>query len=72
MKITEKIGEHIQQMQGLPFPGPQIHPLPAPKKKPTGYIADPDKGINYHWIPDKYKKVSELVEIKTMRIDLMN
>ena len=36
----------------------------APKKKPTGYIADPDKGIDYHWIPDKYKKVSELVEIK--------
>ena len=51
-------------MQGLPLPGPQIHPLPAPKKKPTGHIADPDKGIDYHWIPDKYKKVSELVEIK--------
>ena len=42
-------------MQGLPLPGPQIHPLPAPKNKPTGYIADPDKGIDYHWIPDKYK-----------------
>ena len=42
-------------MQGLPLPGPQ---------KPTGYIADPDKGIDYHWIPDKYKKVLELVEIK--------
>ena len=54
----------IEQMQGLPLPGPQIHPLPAPKRKPTGYIADPDKGIVYHWIPDKYKKVSELVEIK--------
>ena len=39
-------------MQGLPLPGPQIHPLPALKKKPTGYIAD------------KSKKVSELVEIK--------
>ena len=54
-------------MQGLPLPGTQIHPLPAPKKKPTGYIADPDKGIDYHWIPDKYKKKngSELVEIKT-------
>ena len=35
-----------------------------PQKKPTGYIADPDKGIDYHWIPDKYIKVSELVEIK--------
>ena len=46
------------------MPGPQIHPLSAPKKKPTGYIADSDKGIDYHWIPDKYKKVSELVEIK--------
>ena len=43
-------------MQGLPLRGPQIHPLPAPKTKPTGYIADPDKGIDYHWIPDKYKK----------------
>ena len=53
-----------EQMQGLPLPGPQIHALPAPKKKPTGYIADPDKGIDYHWIPDEYKKVSELVEIK--------
>ena len=42
------------------------------KKKPTGYIADPDKGTDYHWIPDKYNKVSELVEIKTMRIDFMN
>ena len=46
------------------MPGPQIHPLPAPRKKPIGYIADPDKGIDYHWIPDKNKKVSELVEIK--------
>ena len=54
----------IEQMQGLPLPGPQIHALPAPKKKPTGYIVDPDKGIPYHWIPDKHKKVSELVEIK--------
>ena len=73
--VTEKIGEQIkkqeeqtekmiEQMQGLPLPGPQIHPLPAPKKKPTGYSADPDKGIDYHWIPDKYKNVSELVEIK--------
>ena len=51
-------------MQGLSLPRPQIYPLPAPKKKPTGYIADPDKGIDYNWIPDKYKKVSELVEIK--------
>ena len=34
-KITEKIGEQIEQMQGFPLPGPQIHPLPAPKKKPT-------------------------------------
>ena len=50
-------------MQGLPLPGRQIHALPAPKKKSTGYIADPDEGIDYHWIPDKYKKVSELVEI---------
>ena len=25
----------------------------------------PDKGIDYHWIPDKYKKVSELVEIES-------
>ena len=55
-KITEKIGEQIEQKQGLPLPGPQIHPLPAPKKKPTGYIADPDKGIDYRWISDKYKK----------------
>ena len=46
------------------MPGPQIHLLPAPKKKPTGYIADSDKGIDYYWIPDEYKKVSELVEIK--------
>ena len=52
-KITDKIGEQIEQMQGLPLPAPQ---MPAPKKKPTGYIADPDKGIDYHWIPDKYKK----------------
>ena len=51
-------------MQGHPLPGSQIHPLPAPEKRPTGYIADPEKGIDYHWIPDKYKKVSELVEIK--------
>ena len=52
-------------MQGLPFPGPQMHALSAPKKNPIGYIADPDKDIDYHWIPDKYKKkVSELVEIK--------
>ena len=51
-------------MQGLLLPGSQIQPLPAPKMKPTGYIADQDKGIDYHWIPDKYKKVSELVEIK--------
>ena len=43
-------------MQELPLPGPQIHPLPAPKMKPTKYIADPDKGIDYLWIPDKYKK----------------
>ena len=43
-------------MQGLPLPGPQIYSLPAPKKKPTGYIADPDKGTDYQWIPDKYKK----------------
>ena len=50
-------------MQGLPLSGPQIHPLPAPKK-PTGYMADPDKGVDYHWIPEKYKKVSKLVEIK--------
>ena len=70
--MTEKIGEQIkkkkkkkdeqtekmiEQMQGLPLPGPQIHAVPAPKKKPTGYIADPDNGIDYHWIP-------ELVEIK--------
>ena len=54
----------IGQMQGHPLPGPQIQALPAPKKKPTGYIADPDKGIDYHLIPDKYKKVSELVEIR--------
>ena len=37
----------IEQMQGLPLPEPQIHPLPAPKKKPTVYIADPDKGSDY-------------------------
>ena len=41
-----------------------MHALSASKKKPTGYIADPDKGFDYHWIPDKYKKVSELVEMK--------
>ena len=51
-------------MQGLPSPGPQIHTLPAPKKKPTRYIVDSDKAVDYHWIPDRYKKVSELVEIK--------
>ena len=71
-KITEKIGEQIEQMQGLPLPGPQIYPLPAPKKKPTGYIADPDKGIDYHWIPDKYKKYQNWLKSKTMRIDFMN
>ena len=54
----------IEQVKGLPLPGPQMHALPAPKKKPTGYIADPEKGIDYHWLPDKYKIVSELVEIK--------
>ena len=41
--VTEKIGEQIkkteqtekiEQMQGLPLPGPQIHALPATKKKP--------------------------------------
>ena len=53
----------IEQKEGASI-GPQIHALPAPKKKPTGYIADPDRGIDYHWIPDKYKKISELVEIK--------
>ena len=64
-KITEKIREEIEQMQGIPLPGPRIHPLPAPKKKPTGYMADPDKGTDCHWIPDKYKKkISEVVEIK--------
>ena len=26
VKITEKIEEQIEQMQGLPLPGPQIHP----------------------------------------------
>ena len=41
-----------------------MHALPATKKKPTGYIANQDKGIDYHWLPDKYKEVSELVEIK--------
>ena len=45
---TEKIREQIDHMQGLPLPGPQIHQLPAPKKKPKGYIADPDKGTDYH------------------------
>ena len=56
--VTEKIGEQIKkigrtdrednrQMQGLPSPGPRIHALPAPKKKPTRYIVDPDKGIGY-------------------------
>ena len=55
-KITKEIEEQIEQMQGLPLPGP--------KKKPKGYIADPDEGIDYHWIPDEHKKVSELVEIK--------
>ena len=63
-KKQEEQTEKTEQIQGLPLPRPQIHPLPAPKKKPTGYIADPDKDIDYHWIPDKYKKVSELVEIK--------
>ena len=63
-KQGEQIEKMIEQMQGLPLPGPQIHALSAPKKKLAGYIADPDKGIDYHWIPDKYKKVSELVEIE--------
>ena len=45
--VTEKIGEQIkkkqkreeqpekmiEQMQGLPLPGPQIHALPAPQKE---------------------------------------
>ena len=31
----------MEQMQGLSLPGPPIHALPAPKMKPTGYIADP-------------------------------
>ena len=82
--VTEKIGEQIkqkqeeqaekliEQMQELPLPGPQIHALPAPKKKPTGYIADQDKGIDYHWIPDKYKKkYQNWLKSKTMRIDFM-
>ena len=53
-------------MQGLLLPGLQIYPLPASKtkKKPTGYVADPDKFIDYHGIPDKYKKVSDHVKIK--------
>ena len=34
---------------GLPLPGPQIYALPAPQKKPIGYIADPDQGIDYHY-----------------------
>ena len=63
-KQEEQAEKMTEQMQGLPLPGPQIHPLPAPEKKPTEYIADPDKGIDYHWIPDKHKKVSKLVEIK--------
>ena len=36
-------------------------------KKTTGRTDredDRDKGIDYHWIPDKYKQVSELVAIK--------
>ena len=42
--VTEKIGEQIKkreeqtekmikQMQGLPLPGPQMHALPAPKRR---------------------------------------
>ena len=61
--VTEKIHEQIKKKQeeqaektieqGLPFPVLQIYTLPASKMKPTEYIADQDKGIDYHWIPDK-------------------
>ena len=81
--VTEKIGEQIKKTgrtgreddranAGASIALTQIHPLPAPKKKPTGYTADPDKGIDYHWIKDKYQKVSERLKSKTMRIDFMN
>ena len=69
--ITEKVGEQTKQMQVLPLPGPQIHPL-HPKRNPAGYIAGPDKGIDYYWIPDKYKKYQNWLKSKTMRIDFMN
>ena len=40
-----------------------IHSL-CPKQKPTGYSADPDKGIGYHWIPDQYKKYQNWLKSK--------
>ena len=48
IKNQEEQTEKIEQIQGLPLLGPQIHPLPAPKKKPTGHIADPDEGTDFH------------------------
>ena len=35
-----------------------------PKRSPQDTLHTLHQGIDYHWIPDKYKKVSELVEIK--------
>ena len=34
-KQEEQTEKMIEQMQGLPLPGPQMHAMPAPKKKPT-------------------------------------
>ena len=74
--VTEKIGEQIKKKTGgtgreddranagASIAWTRNTSTACAKKKPTGYIADPDKGIDYHWIPDKYKKVSELIEIK--------
>ena len=83
--VTEKIGEQIkkqeeqtekmiEQMQGLPLPGPQIHPLPAPKRSPQDTLQTQIKVLIIIGYKINIKKVSELVEIKkkTMRIDFIH
>ena len=64
-KITEKIGEQIEQMQGLPLPGPQMHPLPAHKKRsPHDTLQTQIKVLIIIGYQINIKIVSELVEIK--------
>ena len=64
--VTEKIGEQIKKTGRTDREVDRANAgasiawttktLTAPKKKTTRYIEDPNKGIDYHWIPDKYKK----------------